>query len=199
VNILELMLKAVRGTVSEGVNQVLEGIGLGEAPPGEPPPAEPRPPAAEAPSTEPPGSEPAKKPAVEVVDAVFPAASDVSAPAEPAAPAAEPMPAATEPPAAVVPPEAGETRIPPPEAAEEAPQPVPETVAADAAPSQSDMSLVLDLLRSRGGRLRGFEIAEATGIAPWWRLKDVLHRLVRDGFVEQTEDGLFSLRQDRDA
>ena len=68
MNVLELMIKAVKGTVEEGVNQVLGGLGLVqemEAPPvTRPPTTTPPPPAS---ST----SEP-KVASFEVVDAVFP-------------------------------------------------------------------------------------------------------------------------------
>jgi hypothetical protein len=64
---------------------------------------------------------------------------------------------------------------------------------------EEDSRRVVEAMKRRGGPMRGFDIAEATGIAPWWRLKDVLHRLMRLGEVVQTEEGLFQLRKDGDA
>jgi hypothetical protein len=182
MNILGLMLKAVRGTVAEGVDHVLEGMGL----------SEPSGPEASAPTTEQAArSTPAEGDAVaparsgtEVVDAVF-TGEDAAGPAtEPSS--TEPPPTSAEP---------GSV----PEPGSEAAGPADLEAAAGEPAQDAEANAVLELLRSRSGALRGFEIAEATGIAPWWRLKDVLQRLIRDGQVHQTEDGLFSVRQGPDA
>jgi hypothetical protein len=185
MNIVGLMLKAVRGTVAEGVQQMLEGAGLdSEAPKTDPAKAAPPEPAARPPV-----------PIVEIFDAVFP-----QPPASPPpATDASPPPATDALPAPATPTDSSEPAEPAVQGtASDAEPKRPRAEPATETPEGPGADAVLALLLARGGSLRGFEIAEGTGIAPWWRLKDVLQGLVRDGRVTQTEEGLFSLRQGQD-
>src|SRR5262245_26735032 len=76
MNVLELMIKAVKGTVEEGVHQVLGGLGLVQETEQAPPVT--RPPATTPPPRAPSASEP-KVTSFEVVDAVFPDSSPAGA------------------------------------------------------------------------------------------------------------------------
>lgn len=199
MNILGLMLKAVRGTVEDQVQRALEGFGQSE--PAPEPAAEARKPGG--PEARPPAEEPV--PSFEVVDALFPGgarepeAAAASAEARPAPPlqSTEQAPKATGG-SAAAPPEQAPQQAVSPEARPREPGATEPSAAEAKAQAEQDARAVLSLLERRGTPLKGYGIAEETGIAPWWRLKDVLQRLTREGKVEQTEDGLFVLRTDRD-
>ena len=206
MNVLELMIRAVKGTVEEGVTQVLGGLGLvqetEQAPPATKPPApSPQPKASTA-------SEP-KVTSFEVVDAVFPGQSTDQDRPFSSASASKTSASAAETPREE--PEAGTPKSSGTGAAKESAdgstakassseRSAESSGATGGEPSgastvESDRVVVREVFERRSGPLRGFEIAEETGISPWWRLKDVLKQLVDDGTLELTEDGQYSLRR----